>query len=345
MFSTLQVKVKDVFIGGGAPVSVQGMASTKTTDIAATMQQVRAMAIAGADIVRISVPDLQSVAAFREIRQSSPVPLVADCHIDPGVAIRAAKVADKLRLNPGNMPRNALQEILTIASDRGIPIRVGVNSGSTGPLSGDMDADIKKVFDRASRYVDAMTGYGFFDIVLAFKSTDPLFVIRANRLASNIWDFPIHLGVTQAGADDRALIFSIAALSPLLMQGIGDTLRISLTRDPVIQVRVGVMALQAIGLRARGPQLLSCPVCARARFDVQALVARAQSLVDRGPEGWTVAIIGCEVNGPGEGAQADIAFYATPADFRITRQGKTIYRHPDFENASQRFLDLLAENG
>lgn len=343
MSSSCQVRVKDVLIGGGAPVSVQGMTSTRTVDVAATLQQTRAMAIAGADIVRISVPDLKSVDAFRQIHKDSPVPLVADCHMDPDVAIQAAKVADKLRLNPGNMPRNALREILSIASDRGIPIRVGVNSGSIGPLSGNMDADIKKVIDRAARYVDAMNAHGFFDIVLAFKSPDPLFVIRVNQHAAKIWDYPIHLGLTQAGADDQAVVFSIAALTPLLMQGIGDTLRISLTRDPVFQVKIGVMALQAIGMRRRGPRLLSCPVCARSRFDVLELVARAQPLVDKLPDGRVVAIIGCEVNGPGEGAQADIAFYATPLDFRVTMQSQTLFRGPDLVQASQRFLDLLAQ--
>jgi len=341
MSSSRQVKVGDVLIGGGAPVSVQGMTSAKTTDIAVTMQQVRAMAIAGADIVRVSVPDLQSVNAFGEIIKNTSVPLVADCHMDPKVAIQAAKIADKLRLNPGNMPRNALKEILAIASDRSIPIRVGVNSGSAGPLTGNIEADTKSVIDRASRYINAMTAHGFSDIVLAFKSPDPLFVIRVNQQAAKIWDFPIHLGVTQAGADDRALIFSVAALSPLLMQGIGDTLRISLTRDPVMQVRTGIMTLQALGMRARGPQLLSCPMCARSRFDVRALVAHAQPLVDNLADNLTVAIIGCEVNGPGEGVQADLAFYATPADFRVTIRGRTIFKDPDFVLASQKFLDLL----
>ena len=341
MASVRFVDVGGVQIGGGAPVVLQGMTSCQTIDVDATLQQVRSMAAAGAEIVRISVPDLQSVEAFRAIKASSPVPLIADCHIDPDIAIQAAKVADKLRLNPGNMPRHALKTITTIAQDRGIPIRVGVNSGSMGPPGPDTEAMIKRMLDRVDRYVNTLRDLGFDDIVLSFKSPDPIQVILVNQQAALRWPYPLHLGVTHAGTDERAVVFSIAGLAPLLQQGIGDTIRISLAQSPERQVRVGMMVLQALGLRARGPMLLACPVCARARFDVRALTELARPIVQKGPSRRTVAIIGCEVNGPGEGIQADVAFYATPSDFRVTEHGRTVFKAKSFDDASQYFLDLL----
>ena len=344
MASSRFVNVGNVRIGGGAKVVLQGMTSSRTTDVEATLRQVRSMAAAGAEIVRISVPDPQSVEAFGTIHSQSPVPLIADCHIDPEVAIQAAKVADKLRLNPGNMPRRALKTITTIARDRGIPIRVGVNTGSMGPSGPDTNTLVKRMLAMATRYVDTLTGLGFDDIVLSFKSPDPIQVILANQQAARTWPYPLHLGVTHAGTDDRALVFSIAGLAPLLQQGIGDTIRVSLTQSPEYQVRVGMLVLQALGLRPRGPMLLACPVCARARFDVQALAELARPIVEKGPSEWVVAVIGCEVNGPGEGVQADLAFYATPSDFRITMQGHTVLREKSFARASKRFLDLLAQS-
>ncbi len=341
MGSSRFVNAGGVQIGGDAGVVLQGMTSCRTTDVDATLQQVRSMAAAGAQLVRVSVPDRQSVRAFRTIRAQSPVPLIADCHIDPDVAIRAAKVADKLRLNPGNMPRQALRTITAIARDRGIPIRVGVNSGSMGPPGPDTDAMVKRMLDVAARYVDTLTGLGFDDIVLSFKSPDPIQVIMANRQAAVTWPYPLHLGVTHAGADERAVVFSVAGLAPLLQQGIGDTLRVSLAQSPERQVRVGMMVLQALGLRPRGPMLLACPVCARAKFDVQALAEQARPIVQKGPPHWVVAVIGCEVNGPGEGVRADVAFYATPADFRITEHGRTVLREKSFKQASRYFLDRL----
>ncbi len=336
MWSKRSVKVGNVAIGGDAPISVQGMTTVKPTMINQTMQQIREMVAAGADIVRVAVPDMESVESLRNIKELSPVPVVADCHLDPKVAIEAAKVADKLRLNPKNMPRYALKEIVSIVKDRQIPIRVGANSGSSGKYN----TDPHGLIDIASRHIDALLSLNFEDIVLSFKSPDPQVVIETNLLARELWNFPIHLGLTQAGKGPMAMVYSTATITTLLNHHVGDTLRISLTDSPKIQIQTGVWLLQSLGLRKPSARLISCPVCGRARFNVQDLVDKISPIVDKLNEPLTVSVIGCEINGTGEASAADVAFFGTPSNYQIFKKGRLFFKG-DFDTAERTFIELI----
>ncbi len=339
--STRQVKVKGVAIGGNAPVTVQSMTSTHTHDVDATLQQIRALAAAGADLVRVAVPAKADTDALRRIVPDSPVPIIADVHFEVQRALEAVEAgAAKIRLNPGTLSEQSKAlKVIAACQERSVPIRIGVNEGSAVDrydaekrsqheqmLAGDRRAGLVRIMvDRLTEYVRLFEGHGFSNLVLAAKSPDPLIVIDAYRALSKTFDYPLHLGVTHAGPPSTGRIRSIAALSALLAGGIGDTVRISYAADPVHEVEDAVELLQCLGLRRRvRPELIACPTCGRIEVDLLAIVEEVRQRLAQIQAPIKVAVMGCVVNGPGEAEGADVALFAGKGKAVICVAGKQV---------------------
>lgn len=328
MASEKLVNVGGVAIGGGAPVSVQSMTTTDTSDADATLLQINRLVRLGAELVRVSVPDDPAVAALEKIVECSPVPVVADIHFRADLALKSLNAGvQKLRLNPGNIRKlEELEAIADLASSRGVPIRIGVNSGSVpGELRekyGGVNAD--SMWTAAERHFTILESMGFHDIVLSLKASDPMLTVEVNRMASRNCPYPLHLGVTEAGPPGIAGVRSAVAMGILLNEGIGDTLRVSMSGSPEPEPGTGWEILSSLGLRKRFVRIVSCPTCARARLDVAALAKRVQEMVEGMENPVTVAVMGCEVNGPGEARDADLAVIGTPAGLIFWKNGKSI---------------------
>ncbi len=335
---TRAVRVGGVTIGGGAPVSVQSMTNTVTADAEATLAQVRALAEAGADLVRVAVPKREDTAALRRIVAESPVPIIADVHFHFDRALEAIDAgAAKIRLNPGNISdRDQVRRVIAAAADAGAAIRVGVNEGSVVDR-GDparRAADLARPLDelmaaKLDEYLETFREAGFEDLVLSAKSHDAVTTVAAYRRIAERWDYPLHLGVTHAGTAETGAIRSAAALGALLSEGIGDTIRISFAGDPLPEVSAALELLYSLRLRRRcGVELIACPTCGRAMMDI-APIAEA---VREGLAGLdcplTVAVMGCVVNGPGEAATADLAVCAGDGKAVIYRRGKVVRSVP-----------------
>lgn len=323
---TRQVHAGDLAIGGDAPISVQSMTNVPTSNTRAVLEQIRTLAYRGAEIVRVAVPDRDSALAIGKIASESPVPVVSDIHFDPELALIALDSGThKLRLNPGNIRnRSDVRRIAEKAAALGVPIRIGVNSGSVpGDLReryGGVNSD--SMWAAAERHLDIFRETGFHEVVLSLKASSPLLTVEANRRAAAECDYPLHLGVTEAGPVLSGSVRSAVALSILLSEGIGDTIRISLSGSPDDEPAVGWEILASLGIRSRFPRLISCPTCARARIDVASLAARVQECIS-GVEGdLTIAVMGCEVNGPGEAREADIAVIGTPSGIQLFIDGE-----------------------
>lgn len=313
-----RIMVGPVPVGDGAPVSVQSMTNTDTLDVQGTLEQIRALAGAGADIVRVSVPSMETVAAFGKMVGDSPVPLVADVHFDHRIAVAVAEAgAACLRINPGNIGSDAkVAEVVAAARHRGVPIRIGVNAGSLEKALqqkyGEPNADA--LVESAMRHVDILAGHGFEDFKLSIKASDVLMTVEAYRKLAALIEQPLHLGVTEAGGARNGAVKSAMGLGSLLMEGIGDTLRVSLASDPVLEVKVGWDILKALHLRTRGVNIVACPSCARQNFDVIGTVNALEERLEDIREPLTLAVIGCYVNGPGESKVADVGVTgASPA--------------------------------
>lgn len=328
---TRPVDVGNVRIGGGAPVSVQTMTKTDTHDVAATVAQIERAAALGADIVRVAVPSLDAVDAFAAIRARSPVPLVADVHFDHRIAVACARVgADKLRINPGNIGGDdRLAEVIAAASEAGIPIRVGVNAGSLEAdiLARDGGVTAAGLAESAERTVARMVRLGFEDLVVAIKAAEVPLTVAANRAFAGRSDLPLHLGITEAGFGCRAAVRSAAGLAILLAEGIGDTIRVSMTDPPEDEVEVGVALLRSLDLRA-GPWLVSCPTCGRCQVDLASLAREVAAALRTLDAPLTVAVMGCEVNGPGEARQADVGLAAGRGRAVIFARGEQLRTVP-----------------
>jgi len=305
-----QIMVGDVAVGGGAPITVQSMTNTNTCDVAATVAQIEALQQAGADIVRVSVPTMEAAEAFGKIRKRVSVPLVSDIHFDYRIAIRVAELgADCLRINPGNIGReDRIRLVVDAARDRNIPIRIGVNAGS-------LEKDLQKKYgeptpdalvESAMRHIDILDRLNFHEFKISLKASEIYMTVAAYRKLATQVDNPFHLGITEAGGLRSGTVKSSIGLGMLLVDGIGDTLRVSLAADPVEEVKVGFDILKSLGIRSRGINLIACPSCSRQRFDVIATVNELESRLEDIQEPLDVAIIGCVVNGPGEAKQADI---------------------------------------
>lgn len=311
MYNTRLVSVGRLTMGGRNPVWVQSMTNTDTRDVAATLAQIRALAGAGCDLVRISVYDEECARAVRQLVDGSPVPLVADIHFDHHLAVMAAENGiSKLRINPGNIGGlEATDEVIQAAREAGIPIRVGVNAGSLDQaLKERTDLTLpQKLAQSASEYVEYFYSRGFKDVVVSAKAHDvPATIATYRLLAQRIPEVPLHIGITEAGTAFQGIIKSAAGLGVLLEQGIGNTLRISLTDDPVTEIRACWTLLSALGLRERGPEIISCPTCGRCQVDLIGLAKQVEERLAVVEKPMSVAVMGCVVNGPGEAADADI---------------------------------------
>ncbi len=308
------IRCGNVNIGGGNPVSIQSMTNTKTTDVLGTIEQIRALEEAGCQIIRLAVPDMDAAAAFKEIKAKAHVPLVADIHFDYRLAVAAIEAgADKVRINPGNIgSEEGVKKVIEHAKMRSIPIRVGVNSGS---LEKDILAKYGKVTaeglaESALRNVAILEKYDFEDIVISLKSSDVKMNYEAYKIVHQKSDYPLHIGVTEAGTPSRGKIKSAAGIGALLLEGIGDTLRVSLTANPVEEVHFAKELLVSLGIRKDSVEIVSCPTCGRTEVDLESIASaverRAAGLAEKGVKDLKIAVMGCAVNGPGEAKGADV---------------------------------------
>ena len=331
---TRALKIGSLPLGGGAPVSVQTMATADPHDVVALAEEVARCAAAGADLVRLTVPDRRAAEVLGQVRASSPVPLVADIHFDHRLALAAlAAGCDALRLNPGNVGGAAnVRAVARAARERRVPIRVGVNGGSLEKdiLAKHGSATAEALVDSALRHVKLLEDEGFRDIAISVKASDVARTLAAYRLLAARTDCPLHLGVTEAGTFVRGTVHSSVALGILLSEGLGDTIRVSLTDRPEKEVKVGLEVLRAVGLRAPGPSVTSCPTCGRTQVDVMRIAtdveAALESEIRRGgllkcPH---VAVMGCVVNGPGEARDADIALCGGKGEFLLFERGQLV---------------------
>lgn len=306
---TRKVCVGGVEIGGDAPVSVQSMTNTPTADVRATVDQIKKLEAAGCEIVRVAVPDQMAASAIREIKSEINIPLVADIHFDYKLALTSLEAgADKLRINPGNIGSDANVEIVAkAAKERGVPIRIGVNAGSIDRNRYGLPS-AEALVESALDEVGVLERFGFEDIVLSLKAFDVPTMIRAYQLASERCDYPLHLGVTEAGLAWEGAIRSSVGIGALLAEGIGDTIRVSLTGDTIEEVRVGKEILGSLGLWQKPYTLVSCPTCGRCSIDLAGIAQQVKCRLDANPpkKPITVAVMGCVVNGPGEASLADV---------------------------------------
>jgi len=330
--------VGSVKIGGDAPISIQSMTKTDTRDVRRTVHQIRRLEEAGCEIVRVAVVDENGAHALVGIKQKVKIPIIADIHFHPHLALKALEGGvDGLRINPGNIGgREPLKRIVLEAKRRGVPIRIGVNSGSIekefldrfgGPSAEAMAAS-------ALRTIEWMEDLGFDQIKVSLKASDVLRTVEAYRLFSERCDYPLHVGVTEAGLGRGAIVKSAIGIGTLLLNGIGDTLRVSLTGDPVEEVRVGYEILQALKIRRRGVEIISCPTCGRCEVNLVPLVRRIEKAVQGIASPLTVAIMGCVVNGPGEAREADVGIAGGKRAGVLFRKGKVIRKISEEEFAS-----------
>ncbi len=330
MRQSRQISIGDVKIGGGAPVSVQSMTITDTRDVASTVSQIKRLEEAGCDIVRVAVPDMDAAKALGAIRKEIKIPLVSDIHFDYKLALESIKQGvDGMRINPGNIgARYRIKAVVDACRERRVPIRIGVNSGS-------LEKDILRKYDHptaealvesAMRHVRILEDLDFYDIKISVKSTDVRKMIAAYRMLAEKTEYPLHLGVTEAGTPGMGTVKSSIGIGALLAEGIGDTIRVSLTGDPVEEIVVGMNILRSLGMRNNGIELISCPGCGRLEIDLEKLVSE----VEQGVSGFNlqrpvkVAILGCVVNGPGEAAEADIGIAGGRGKGMLYRDGKLI---------------------
>ena len=325
---TKQISIGGVKIGGGAPIAVQSMTNTFTHDVAATVAQIRRLEAVGCEIARVAVPDQAAAEAITSIKKGISIPLIADIHFDYRLALRSMEAgADALRINPGNIgTAKKVKAVAKEAKERGIPIRVGVNAGS-------LEKDLLKKYDgvtpqgmveSALRHVELLRSFDFHDIKVSIKASDVLRTVEAYRLLSSQTDLPLHVGVTEAGSLVSGTVKSALGIGILLAEGIGDTIRVSLTRDPVDEVRVGYEILKALKIRQRGPEIVSCPTCGRCDIDLVELVERLESTLLTRTTPVQLAIMGCVVNGPGEAREADIGIAGGKGHGVLFRKGKVV---------------------
>ena len=307
---TRQIRVGDVAIGGGAPVSIQSMLNTKTTDVEGSLSQLRALKEAGCQIARLAVPNEAAARGFAEIAAQSPLPLVADIHFDYKLAIAAAEGgAAKIRINPGNIGgEDRVKAVVDVCKDRHIPIRIGVNGGSLDKklLEKYGHPTAEALVESAFSHLELLEKQGFYDACVSMKSSTVPTMVEASRLFRARCDYPLHIGVTETGPVRMGLIKSAMGIGALLLDGIGDTLRVSLTGDPVEEIHAAKEILRAAGLRKEGVNIVSCPTCGRTAIDLIGLVEQVDRALKDCPKNITVAVMGCVVNGPGEAREADV---------------------------------------
>lgn len=347
---TRQIHIGDIPIGGGAPISVQSMTNTKTTDTEATVSQINALAGAGCDIVRLAVPDMRAAENLGNIIRRVNVPLVADIHFDYRLALEAIDQGiASLRLNPGNIgSEDRVRKVVEKAKAHRIPIRIGVNAGSLDKVLLEKYGGVtpEALVESAMQHIRILESMDFYDMKISLKAHDVPMTIAAYRLMSDTVDYPLHLGITEAGTANTGIIKSAVGIGALLAEGIGDTFRISLTGDPVTEVKVAREILKALGLRAYGATLVSCPTCGRTEIDLPAIAAQVEKKLSSVKKPIQVAVMGCVVNGPGEARDADIGIAGGKGVGLVFRKGEIIRKVPEGELVDELFKEidrLLAE--
>jgi len=325
---TRKIFVGDVPIGGDAPISVQSMTNTRTEDVKNTVEQIKKLEDAGCEIVRVAVPKMEAAEAIEEIKRNIKIPLVADIHFDYRLALKAMeKGADKIRINPGNIgSREKVKKVLRAARERQIPIRIGVNAGSLEKeLIQKYDGvTAKALVESALSHLEICEEEGFYDIVVSIKASDVPLMIEANRLFSEKTDYPLHLGVTEAGSPRVGILRSAVGVGTLLAEGIGDTIRISLTGDPVQEINAGYEILKSLHLRQHGLTIISCPTCGRLQTNLIPIVEEVERRLIGINKSLTIALMGCEVNGPGEAREADIGIACGKNSAVLFKKGRVI---------------------
>ena len=329
---TRQINVGGVTIGGGAPVVIQSMLNTKTTDVEGSLDQIRRLQSAGCQIARLAVPNMEAARTFAEICRESPLPLVADIHFDYKLAIAAAEGgAAKIRINPGNIGgEDRVQAVVDVCRDKKIPIRIGVNGGSLDKklLEKYGHPTAEALVESAFEHLELLEKRGFYDTCVSMKSSTVPTMVAAARLFREKCDYPIHIGVTETGPVRQGLIKSAMGIGALLLDGIGDTIRVSLTDDPVEEVYAAKDILKAAGLRKEGVNIVSCPTCGRTRIDLIGLVNRVDEALKDCRKPITVAVMGCVVNGPGEAREADIGIAGGDGWGMIFEKGEQVEKLP-----------------
>jgi (E)-4-hydroxy-3-methylbut-2-enyl-diphosphate synthase len=332
-----QINIGGVNIGGENPIIVQSMTKTPTQDVVSTVKQIDSLMNAGCEVVRLAVPDMEAASALREIKSRASIPIIADIHFDYRLALAAIdNGVDGLRLNPGNIGgKKEVGQVVGAARDQAVPIRIGVNSGS-------LHRDILKKYgsptpeamvESALDHIKILEDLDFRLIKISLKSSDVLTMISAYRILSRKVDYPLHLGVTEAGTLISGTVKNSLGIGVLLLEGIGDTIRVSLTRDPVEEVKVAYEILKALGLRQRGGEIISCPTCGRCQIDLFRLVEEVENYVDRHSTPVKIAVMGCVVNGPGEAREADIGIAGGKGQGVLFKKGKVIKKVPESDLA------------
>ncbi len=326
--NTRRVMVGTIPMGGGAPVTVQSMTNTDTEDVASSVAQIRRLEAAGCEVVRLAVPNEEAAVAVGEIKEKVSAPIVADVHFDYKLAVISAENgADKLRINPGNIgSKRNIAEVVKAARSRGIPIRIGVNSGSLEKdlLSKYGGPRPEALVDSAFRNISYLEDLGFSDIVVSLKASDVPTAIEAYLMAAEKMAYPLHVGITESGTIRSGTIRSSAGIGAILSRGIGDTIRVSLTADPVEEVYVGFEILRSLGLRERGPFVISCPSCGRTQIDVIYIAEEVERRISRFAGSVKVAVMGCAVNGPGEAKDADVGIAGGKKSAVLFRKGEIV---------------------
>ena len=331
--NTKVIKIGDRVIGGGNPILIQSMTNTRTEDVSATVAQIQELETAGCEIIRCTVPTMEAAKALPEIKKQIHIPLVADIHFDYRLAIAAMENgADKIRINPGNIgSRERVQAVVDVAKERNIPIRVGVNSGS---LEKELvvkyhGVTAEGIVESALDKVHLIEDMGYDNLVISIKSSDVLMCVRAHELLAGKTPYPLHVGITEAGTVLSGNIKSSVGLGIILYQGIGDTIRVSLTGNPVEEIKSAKLILRTLGLRKGGIEVVSCPTCGRTSIDLIGLANQVENLVQRYPLDIKVAVMGCVVNGPGEAKEADIGIAGGIGEGLLIRKGEVIRKVPE----------------
>ena len=338
---TKQIMVGGVPIGGGAPVTIQSMTNTRTDDVEATLHQIRTLAAAGCEIIRVAVPDMAAAKAVGKIKEGSPIPVVVDIHFDYKLALEAiAAGADKVRINPGNIGgADHVKAVAQVCARRGVPIRIGVNGGSLEkPLLAKYGGVCPEAMvESAFGHIRLLNQFDFDDICVSLKSSSVPMTMKAYRLMSQASDYPLHIGVTEAGTVRMGTLKSAVGIGGLLALGIGDTMRVSLSADPVEEVYAAKEILKAAGVRKEGAELVSCPTCGRTRIDLIALANEVEERLKAVDKPITVAVMGCVVNGPGEASAADCGIAGGVGEGLLFKKGQIIKKVPQEQLVDELF--------